>query len=70
MRETEVEVGEIDRDEHVGPRRPGIRHELTIDGVRAWKDARDLEQAGHREPFEIGDERRAGASQALAAETR
>ena len=68
MREAEIEVGKVDRDEHVGPGRLGVGQEPAVDRVRAGQHARHFEEAGHRQALEIGDEVGTSAAKLLAAE--
>ena len=68
MREPEIEVGKIDRDEHVRPGGLGMGEEPAIDRVRAGQHPRHFQEAGHRQALKIGHEGRAGAAKPLAAE--
>ena len=68
VREPEIEVGKIDRDEHIGSRRGGVGQQPTIDRVGARKDARHFQEAGDRQALEVVNQGRACAAEPLAAE--
>ena len=67
-RQPEVEVGKVDRHEHVGAPFGGVADEPPIHRVGLRQDARDLQQTRHRDAAEVADERRAGLLKAIAAE--
>ncbi len=68
VREAEVEIGEVDGDEHVGTRLGRVCHELPVHGVRTRQHARNLEQTGDRQPLEVRDQTGAASAQAFASE--
>ena len=70
MGEPEIEVGEVDRDEHIGPGFRGVRQESAIDRVGPRQHARHLQQPGDRKALKVGDEARAGARGAARCRTR
>ena len=70
VRQPEIEVGKVDRDEHVGPGFRGMRQEPAIDRVGAGQHARHLEEPGDRQALKVGDEARAGARAAARCRSR
>ena len=64
----EVDLGEIDGDEHVGPIRAGARHQPAVGGVRSRHDRQRLRESGHRQSPVVGDELAPALPEPLAAE--
>ena len=68
VREAEIEIGIVDGDEHIGLQRRRVGDHPAVDAVRARQHARDFQEAGHRQPFEVRHQARARAPELLAAE--
>ena len=67
-RQPEVEVGEVDRDEHIRTIASRRRDEPAEHRVGARQHAGHFQQAGHRQAAEVAEQAGASGAQALAAE--